>query len=123
MSIIGTVAVCALCALVLFWLGKKVFVIDEKIEDRRRAAAKLAASLGAYGLVKLPDLLIDYSVGDYSGMFEKMVDFTKLLASGEAAVVSEFDAVFERVLARKLETEEGRVYLAARVGEANIVSQ
>ena len=51
---------------------KWLFTKDTEIENRRRGAAKLAAKLQAIGLRKLPEFLIDYSVGDYSGMANKI---------------------------------------------------
>lgn len=108
------VAVLAVAALA----GKKLFAIDTKIEDRRRAAAKLAATLKNLGLVKIPDLLIDYSVGDYSGMSAHVVETARLFLDGEEAVLKEFAKVFDRVLDAKLQTEEGRALIAARLADA-----
>lgn len=110
--------VCVGCIAVCFIVFRFLFRVDEKIEDRRRAMAKLATLLANYGLKRLPEILIDYSVGDYSGMLEHVYDFVKLLEAGDVAVVQEFDAVFERVLERKLSTAEGLAYLAAKIGEA-----
>ena len=96
------------------WLFKK----DTEIENRRRAAAKLAGKLEAYGLVRIPKFLVDYSVGDYSGMAKSIHDFAELFLNGESAVVTEFDQVFERVLAEKLATESGRALIAAKLHDS-----
>ena len=80
---------------------------DQNQEDRRRGAAKMAATLKAYGLEVTGDLLIDYSVGDYSGMAQKFAALGKLAASGEGAVIAELEKVFEKILERKLMTPEG----------------
>lgn len=101
-----------------FLAAKWMFQKDTEAEDRRRSAAKLAATLTAYGLVELPNLLIDYSVGDYSGMGERVKQLAQKFAAGEEAVVKEFDQVFERVLVKKLQTEAGRALIAAKLSDA-----
>jgi len=112
------VIVLALVA-VLAWLSAKwLFQKDTVVEDRRRGAAKLAAALTAYGLSKIPAFLIDYSVGDYSGMAEKMKSLADLFLSGEQSVIAEFDTVFEKVLAAKLTCESGRALIAAKLTDA-----
>jgi len=83
----------------------------------RRAAGKLAAKLQAVGLKKLPDFLIDYSVGDYSGMCNKIHSLAELFLDGDTAVLTEMDTVFQNVLTAKLATEEGRAYIAAKLAE------
>ena len=98
----------------VYWLVKK----DTKIENRRRAAAELAGVLRGLGLEKTPAFLIDYSVGDYSGMGETILKLAELFLSGEKAVVEEFDRVFEKCLSAKLKTDAGRVYVMSRVVDA-----
>jgi len=110
--------VLALVVLVGWLAAKWLFQKDTEVENRRRGAAKLAAALKAYGLSKIPDFLIDYSVGDYSGMAEKMKALAEMFLGGEQHVITEFDAVFERVLAQKLLTEAGRALIAAKLGDA-----
>jgi hypothetical protein len=101
-----------------FLAAKWFFQKDTEAEDRRRGAAKLAAALTNYGLVQIPDFLIDYSVGDYSGMAERMKQLAQIFQTGEDAVVKEFDQVFERVLVKKLQTEAGRALIAAKLNDA-----
>lgn len=55
-----------------FLVGKLLFRADERIEDRRRHAANIAVELQAQGLEHIPQLLIDYSVGDYSGLMSRL---------------------------------------------------
>ena len=112
------VLLCLLCAGVLFAVVRWLFRVDEKIEDRRRAAAKLAGVLSALGLKKTPAFLIDYSVGDYSGMANKIKDLAELFLAGEEAVVVEFAQVFEGCLKAKLATETGRAFIAAKLEDA-----
>lgn len=98
--------------------GKWLFQKDTEIENRRRAAAKLAGKLQAYGLKKTPDFLIDYSVGDYSGMGKKIYNLAELFLSGEEHVLKELDDVYQNVLASHLKTEAGRALLAAMLQDA-----
>jgi len=115
---LNTLVILALIAAVGFFGAKWLFQKDTEIENRRRGAAKLAASLKAYGLMKIPDFLIDYSVGDYSGMAVKMQQLAETFVAGETAVITELDAVYERVLAEKLKTETGRALVAAKLVDA-----
>lgn len=117
---VSLLQVLVLAAIVVlgYMAAKWLFQKDTEIENRRRGAAKLAASLKAYGLSKIPDFLIDYSVGDYSGMAEKMKQLAEMFLAGESAVISEFDAVFEKVLVQKLQSEAGRALIAAKLSDA-----
>ncbi len=118
---LNAIVITALIAVVGFLGAKWLFRKDTEIEDRRRGAAKLAASLKAYGLDRIPDFLIDYSVGDYSGMAEKMKQLAEMFLSGKEAVVTELDGVYERVLAQKLKTEAGRALVASKLADAKKV--
>ena len=115
---LSQVVVLALIVVVGFMAAKWLFQKDTEVEDRRRGAVKLAAALKAYGLSKLPDLLADYAVGDYSGMATKMEQLAEIFATGEQAVIGEFDQVFEKVLAQKLLTDAGRALIAAKLADA-----
>ena len=97
---------------------KWLFTKDTEIENRRRGAAKLAAKLQAIGLRKLPEFLIDYSVGDYSGMANKIHMLADLFLDGDEPVLAEVETVFRNVLDAKLKTEEGRAFIAAKLAEA-----
>lgn len=99
-------------------IGKWLFKKDTEMENRRRAAAKLAAKLQEFGLKKTPEFLIDYSVGDYSGMAKKIHDLAELFLSGEQHVLAELDDVYQNVLAAHLKTEAGRALLAAKLQDA-----
>lgn len=115
---ISSVVILALLAVVGFFLAKVWFQKDTESEDRRRAAARLAAVLTNLGLKLIPEFLIDYSVGDYSGMVHKIADMARLFAQGEDAVVKEFEVVFERVLDAKLRTDGGRALIAAKLADS-----
>lgn len=113
-----SIVILVLIALVGFLGAKWLFKKDTEIENRRRGAAKLAACLKAYGLQRIPEFLIDYSVGDYSGMAEKIKGLAEMFLAGEEAVVREFDTVFDRVLVQKLQTEAGRALIASKLSDA-----
>jgi hypothetical protein len=113
----SSILILVLVPLVGFLAAKWLFQKDTEIENRRRGAAKLAAVLQTYGLTKTPEFLIDYSVGDYSGMTHKIADLARLFLDGEEHVVKEFQHVFDRVLEAKLQTDEGRAYIAAKLSE------
>lgn len=118
MSPLAITLICVLAALVGLDLVLVYHRLDEKREDRRRAAAQLANALSKMGLRRIPEILIAYSVGDYSGMVQQIAECVRLFLSGEEAVLEEFNEVFERVLAAKLKTESGRVFLAAKLADA-----
>ena len=121
MSLVLTPATLALCVcvpLLTYFVVKWLFTKDTEIENRRRAAARLAAKLQELGLRKTPEFLIDYSVGDYSGMANKIHMLAELFLGGDDPVLAEVDSVFRNVLDAKLKTEEGRALLAAKLAEA-----
>jgi hypothetical protein len=119
---IGYIVAAVLAVVILAFLGYKLgvwlFCKDEEIEDRRRYAAKMATILSKLGLKKIPDFLIDYSVGDYSEMHEHMKESVRLFLSSEQAVLDEFAQVFDNCLVARLATEEGRAYIAAKLVDA-----
>lgn len=119
MSPLEVVLVCVVGAAVACGVAVFLFKKDTAKEDRRRAAAKLAGVLSSVGLEKFPDFLIDYSVGDYSGMAKKIVALAKLfLDGGQGAVLKEFEAIFDRLLDAKLSSEAGRALVAAKLADA-----
>jgi len=118
MSLLNVVLLCVAAAAGSFYVARYLFRADERVEDRRRAAAQLAGILRKYGLEKTPVFLESYAVGDYSQMGQDIVDLVKLFLAGEKAVVAELEQVFNRVLTVKLQTEEGRAYVASLLGEA-----
>ena len=50
-------------------------------------------------------------------MSHKIADLARLFLDGEEHVVKEFQHVFDRVLEAKLQTAEGRAYIAAKLSE------
>lgn len=89
--------------------------LDKKQEKRRKAFGKVSVTLRNYGLVRLPSMLEDYSVGDYSGFYKGFYKFADMLDDGDEVVLKEFDSVFNRVLDIKLKTPEGLALLKAKI--------
>ena len=114
----ATIALCVCVPLLAYFVVKWLFIKDTEIENRRRAAARLAAKLQELGLRKTPEFLIDYSVGDYSGMANKIHMLAELFLGGDDPVLAEVDTVFRNVLDAKLKTDEGRALIAAKLAEA-----
>lgn len=115
---LNSLLIMALIATVGFLGSKWLFQKDTEKENRRRAAANLAATLKSYGLSKIPEFLIDYSVDDWSGMARKMMQLAELFMTGEEAVIAELDGAYEKVLNEKLKTEAGRAFVAAKLADA-----
>ena len=97
--------------------GEEALREGHRGREPSRAAAKLAAKLQELGLRKTPEFLIDYSVGDYSGMANKIHTLAELFLDGDGPVLAEVDSVFRNVLDAKLKTEEGRAFIAAKLAE------
>jgi hypothetical protein len=116
------ILLCILVPLCAYMVAKWLFKKDTEIENRRRGAAKLARTLSGLGLVRLPDMLESYAVGDYSKFLYDIKQISDLFISGEAAVLEEFKQVFERVFEIKMKNPESRAYLAARLAEASVAS-
>ncbi len=120
-SVLEIVLISVVSAGGIFAGVKFAFRVDTEIEDRRRLAGQLAIILSKYGLKRIPAFLLDYSVGDYSGLLVKLRSIVDLFLDGEEAVVKEFNEVFERCLTSKLKSKEGRAYVVARLADADSV--
>lgn len=102
------------CVAMAAWIGAGLFFrVDTKIENKHKAAIEVAQFAREYGLMRLPEILTDYAVFDWSGMATKIHEFAGLVRSAPDVVAKEFDLVFKRVLERKLKQPEGRAYIAA----------
>lgn len=112
------IALCIMAPALAYFVVKWLYQKDTEIENRRKAAGKLAATLKSYGLKWLPNFLFDYSVGDYSGMLDEIHKLAQLFNESEDMVVKEFDAVFANVLDAKLATPEGQAMIAAKLAAA-----
>jgi hypothetical protein len=111
--IVHAVILFAIAVFASKWLYKK----DEKIEDRRRGAFKLAAEFRAKGMTWVPDLLEDYAVGDYDSIGVKLVK-VGMLAHNDAALKSEFDTVFASLLKSKFQDPDAKAQLESLLEEA-----
>jgi len=80
--------------------GRFLYKKDTEIEERRRAANRLAGVLRAGGLEYVPDFLEDYGVGDYSGM-AKTIHKAALLLENPKHAEELFDKAVDKVLAAR----------------------
>jgi hypothetical protein len=101
-----------------YGLGTWLFKKDRELEARRRRAAELAAKLQSFGLVRIPAMLLDYSVGDYIQLAEDIVKTAELFMGDDTHIMAEFEDVYEEVLNAKLNTVAGRTLLAAKLKDA-----
>lgn len=101
-------------AVVAGYFGSKFLIkTDTKVEKRRRGAAELAGRYREMGLVTIADLLLDYSVGDYSGMSSKV--YAIYGHAKENGLEAEFETVYEKMLVAKLQDPEERAKLKERI--------
>jgi hypothetical protein len=117
MSILNIILLCVIGGGGGFAGIKWLFRKDTEIEERRRAAATLAATLSGIGLRLIPEFLVDYSVGDYSAMAHKIKAIAKTFAAGEVAVLGEFERIFDQLLSVKLDSESGRALIASKLSD------
>lgn len=104
---------------VVFVVVKLLYKADSAVEDRRRAAGKIAGVLHSNGCVILPALLEDYMVGDYSGLAIRLGKIATVLTHNPNAIQEEFDKAYERILAAQLADPVKKAALVARVNAAN----
>jgi hypothetical protein len=101
-----------------YFLGSWGFKFDTGVEERRRAAGVIAGVLSRFGFTKLAEIFLNYSVGDYSGFINCMIDFAKAVLSGEEAFVKELDGAFDRMLDAKLANPVTLAYIKSKVDAA-----
>ncbi len=118
MSVLEVVLLSVIVAGLGYYVVRLMFRVDEKLEDAKRSAAQVASIFSGLGLKETPAFLLDFAVGDVSGMAEKLVKLAALFLKGEGAVLVEFERVFDGLLAAKLTTDAGRAIVAAKLSEA-----
>jgi hypothetical protein len=106
----------------MFFVGQLLFKGDSAIENRRRVATRLAGRLRELGFTRLPPILEDYAVGDYSGMISKIREVADLLGD-ERERQSEFERVFQLVLEAKMRDPEKREALLKTVDRLRAVHE
>jgi hypothetical protein len=120
---LSQLALLAFVVVACYVIGAWLFGKDTQIENRRRAAAQLAGVLSRYGLKRIPEFLICYSVGDYSSMSKCVLDWVKLFVEGgESEIIKEFDEVFSRVFEVKLMNPESRAYIQSRLDATKVAA-
>ncbi len=93
------------------YLSAKVFYkTDKNIEKRRRAAIDLSAVLKSHGMTWVPDLLVDYAVGDYENVGLKLGHLGLDIAK-DPKLKSEFESVFQKLLASKFQDPDAKAEL------------
>lgn len=101
-------------------VGVFLFKKDTEKENRRKTASKLAGLFRAKGLKYIPELLEDYSVGDYSGM-AKIIDHAGLALADPADAERIFDQMVDNVIAaRKAGTTTDTALAALKVQLADV---
>lgn len=80
--------------------GRWAFRKDTEVEKRRKSAGRLAGTLRSKGLKHIPEFLEDYSVGDYSGMAEKIHEAAVLMDDPTAAAKA-FDDLADKIIAAR----------------------
>lgn len=118
MTILEIVLVSIIGVAVAVYVGTWLFKVDTRLEELKRSLMVISARFRGVGLEKVPNFLDCIVVNDISGAVELGKELVKLFAQGDVAVLSEFDKVFENVLAAKLKTESGRAYIAAKLEDA-----
>jgi hypothetical protein len=103
---------------VAFMLVKLYARLDSRVEERRRKAIKVAHAFSEYGLVRLPRIITNYAVGDYSGIAAEVSRFMDQMEDGVDPVMQEVEKVFSTVLTKKLSTEVGRALVKAQLDAA-----
>jgi hypothetical protein len=111
----------AVLGVAAFVVGKLIFKVDERVEDRRRSAMRLAGRLRELGFTRLPPLLEDYAVGDYSGVTGKLRELTDIFGD-EKERQAEFEKVFRLILEAKFKDPEKRGSLLKLVDDLRAVN-
>jgi hypothetical protein len=100
---------------IAFVVGKWLFGESQEVQARRKAAGQMAGVCSAYGLTVVPELLIDYSTGDYVNLVETFYDFVKATLKDETTLVTELNSVFSAVLDKQLATPAGLALVQAKI--------
>jgi hypothetical protein len=66
--------------------------------------------------------LEDLVVGNVDDMLDRIRDLSTIAKSGDDAILKELNGTFDRVLAAKLCTAEGRAVVAAKLAEAEKIA-
>ena len=79
----STTGAAVMLGIIAYFVGQKLYQRDESKEDRRRHAIEIATELRAEGLEHIPGVLVDYAVGDYSGMTARVKGWYDQLRNDE----------------------------------------
>lgn len=112
-------ALIGLAALTAFLGSKIAFQKDTAIEQRRKAASRLAGQLRQYGFKRLPRFVENYSVGDYSGMVHELASAAEDLSDAKVAA-TELDGVFQYSIEAKAKDPETRAALYDKIDKLKV---
>jgi hypothetical protein len=101
------------------WLSRKQKPVKET--GNQRPFQSLAMSLRNLGH-DVPKLLVEYEIGGIVAMMKSLDEMQAVAKKGNDALMDELDGVFERVLAVKLGTPEGRALVKAKLEAAAVVA-
>lgn len=116
-----TIALLVMAPALAFFVVKWLLQKDQELENRRRGAATLASKLQAFGMVRIPAMLISYSVGDYVTLVEQGKQILNLFVEAEdggTQLMAELNGVYAKVLAANLSTAAGRAQVQAALAAA-----
>ena len=102
-------------ALAAYFSVRWFFRIDTAIENRRREAAHLANKLSEMGFKELPEVFLNYAVGDYSGMANQISVVIQRLRANDKSVFEDMRDVFDKLLKIQLARQEGRMMVRAEL--------
>lgn len=100
----------AIILAICYGISKLFYKTDKHVEKRRRAAIDLSAGLKAKGMTWVPDLLVDYAVGDYESVGMKLGHLAADIHN-DPSLKAEFDKVFQKLLATKFQDPDAKAEL------------
>jgi hypothetical protein len=122
LTILVWVGVAMACLYIGREVGAFLFKGKKKFVGLRKATQDLSIALRAHGLVKLPQALEAFTVGDLDDLLKCIENAATVVRAGNTAIVEELEATFDRVLGTKLNSPEGRAALKARLVEAEKIA-
>jgi hypothetical protein len=107
--VFATIALLVCAPALAYFLAKWLFQKDTERENKRRRAAEVAAIYKKRGLEDIPSQLINFSVGDVSGVIHGFVDaLHKYVMVKDEEVEAQIDRVLTNMVKAAMTTEGGR---------------
>ena len=92
----------------------------QRRENRRRRAIDLSGEFAAWGLTDLSKIFSNYSIGDYSGLYEEMRSLRKRITSH--GLPEEFRDLNEKLNAHFMKDQNWRDRIQKAIDAANVVA-